>query len=181
MVSRMLTGSVAVLATLIYAFGCSPAFAQERTYEIYVCKVGRCAGYQMPLAVAEVRNLHNAQWWRDLEIEVKNISDKPIYFIRLGVLLPDTTNSPNGLGGWGVSLRYGRPALIDIARHTESDDVPLKPGESYVFKIPENVQGTFSKRPEALTRRVLFRIDTINYGDGTGVVGGGAPTSRALP
>ena len=35
----------------------------------------------MPLVVTEVRNLQSETWHKDLEIEVKNISDKPIYSI----------------------------------------------------------------------------------------------------
>src|SRR5437764_10501428 len=45
---------------------------------------------RMPLKVKEVRNLQKEEdWFRDLEIEVKNISDKPIYFIYLIIKFPD--------------------------------------------------------------------------------------------
>lgn len=157
-------------------------FAQERTYEIYVCKVWLCAGDKMPLAITDVRNLQNEKWWRDLEIEVKNISDKPIYSIRLIVGLPDTgsrrSDSPMTDGMWGVSLKYGRPELGDVARRAEPTDVSIKPGESYVFKIPENVQTTFSKRSETETKRVVLQVEIVNFGDGTGIVAGGVPVSH---
>lgn len=168
----------AALLTLFCVLCPAPTSAQQRAYELDACKAAPCAGQEMPLAVAQVRNLQGRHWWRDLEIEVKNVSDKPIYYVRLGVSLPETAD-----GGrvWGVFLRYGRPELIDIALRAESEDVPLRPGESHVFKIPEEVRATFSEQPEHLTRRLRLRIDTVSFGDGTGVEAGGVPAFRTLP
>lgn len=178
--SRTLIKFIAALAASVCPLAPPSALAQERVHEVYACKVGRCAGHPPPVAVTGVRNLQNGQWWRDLEVEVKNVSDKPIYYIRFGVSLPET-GAAGGFGLWGVFLRYGRPALVDIRLRAEAGDVPLKPGESHVFKIPEGGQATFSGQPEAVTRRVLLRVDTVNFGDGTGVVAGGVPVSRRRP
>ena len=173
---RLFINFIAALLTLLCAAGLTPTVAQERIYEMDVCNAGPCVGYQMPLAVSEVRNLQNQHWWQDLEIEVKNISNKPIYYIRFGVSLPDSVGF-NG-NSWGIFMRYGRPALVSLKERLEAEDIPLKPGEVHVFKIPEIVWLTFSQRTEAESRRVLLRIDTINFGNGTGVVAGGEPASN---
>ncbi|HEY5885432.1 MAG TPA: hypothetical protein VIT88_12130, partial [Pyrinomonadaceae bacterium] len=42
----------------------------------------------MPVALVEVRHLQSETWYEDLEIEVRNISSKPIYFVRAYLLFP---------------------------------------------------------------------------------------------
>jgi hypothetical protein len=44
-----------------------------------------------PVVVTDVRNLqrNDENWFRDLEIEVKNVSQKPVYYILLVVGFPD--------------------------------------------------------------------------------------------
>src|SRR5947209_18784810 len=42
----------------------------------------------IPVAIREVRNLQSDTWHKDLEIEVKNISDKPIYFMLAYLIFP---------------------------------------------------------------------------------------------
>ena len=179
-IRRSLTTSLLIL---LFLTGARPALAQERAYEVYKCKVWLCADTRRPRAVTGVRNLQNEQWWRDLEVEVKNTSDKPIYYIGFLIALPDTGSpkegSPKSDGMWGVHLNFGRPALGDVrAGRAEAGDLPLEPGESYVFKIPENVQGTFSRRPESHARKVLLEVVEVSFGDGTGFVAGGVAVRR---
>ncbi len=118
-----------------------------------------------------MRNLQNEHWMRDLELEIKNISSKPIYHIALTLALPD-------LGGqafhYGVPLRYGEPGkwvIDDIAR---PGDMSLKPGETYVFRVSDGLWQGFenytASLPDFLTKRVLFRY-AANFGDGTGFDG----------
>lgn len=177
---RQSANLLAVLLTLFCALGSSPAIAQERQYEVYSCKLRACLGQQMPLTITAVRNLQSAEWWRELEVEVKNTSDKPIYFIRFIIGLPDT--DPNrkaevNLGMYGLSLYYGRKELINISRAAEAGDTPLRPGETYIFRVPETSYGGFSRQSETLTKRLKFYFETINFGDNTGLIGG-APLSR---
>jgi hypothetical protein len=56
----------------------SNSSTQERKLKLKTFK-------DMPVAIHEVRKLQSETWHKDLEIEVKNISDKPIYF--MGVYL----------------------------------------------------------------------------------------------
>jgi hypothetical protein len=168
--SRLPFGFVVALLALLCASTFSPAAAQERSYEVYACQTPACLSSRQPLAVTAVRNLQGEQWWRELEVEVKNVSDKPIYYIRFGVSLPETSV---GGGKLGVMLRYGRPELIHLENRAGPEDALLRPGETHVFRIPRSVQRTFSGREEWETRKVLLRVDTVSFGDGTGVIMGG--------
>ena len=143
---------------------------------------------RMPVEVKEIRNLQNeGNWLRDLEIEVKNISRQPIYFISLTLGFPDVPAPPPqprpdgsiaSRSETGFSVYYGDLRLMNVERLAGSDDIPLKPGETYVFKIPnarvigyESMNRTMNLPPEAWNR-VELSFDTISLGDGTGYLGG---------
>jgi hypothetical protein len=143
----------------------------------------------MPVAVKEVRNLQKGEdeWFRDLEIEVENISDKPIYFNSLGIEFPDipapqpetradeTTPSRSTTG---VGMRFGALRLGDVRNLATADDTPLKPGEAHVFKVPDGfVQGFESmkkngKVPPDGSKNIVIEFNTISFGDGTGYIAG---------
>jgi hypothetical protein len=143
---------------------------------------------RMPLEVKEIRNLQKeGNWLRDLEIEVKNISRQPIYFISLTILFPDVpapTPTPHPETGYtpeavtGFSVFYGALRLMNVTQLAGPDDIPLKPGGTYVFKIPEarvlgheSMSRQMNVPPEAWNRVELY-FDTISLGDGTGYEGG---------
>ena len=166
------------------AFPCKAevATAQERNF-----KVKSFNGN--PIIVHEVRNLQKAEhWFRDLEIEVKNISDQPVYFIHLVILFPDIPPPPGGPGdakvGWG--LTYGRPELGSLWRLPNSEDVALKPGETYVFTIMEGYATglEYMKQqmnlPVAATDNIVIQFDTISFGDGTGYTASGLHGKRGF-
>lgn len=171
---RLLTCFTLQLLTLLLIANVQLTFGQERKYEIYGCRV--CPqGYQPPIEIVEVRNLQNEHWMRDLEIEVKNISSKPIYRISLGLDLPDIGNEASH---YGLSLRYGEPSSRFATDPVKPDAIPIKPGETYVFRIPESLWKGFENYmarmnfPDSLTRRIIFRFDAVNFGDGTGYEAG---------
>lgn len=174
-----------LLVTLLVLFTLSPASmpslskaqssAQERRYEVQTFR-------NMPVAVHEMRNLQKGEdWFRDLEIVVKNISDKPIYFISFTMKFPDI---PPPLGSpensiTGFSLIYGRPELGLLWNLAGSEDKPIKPGDTYVFTIPEGyvtglafMEMTMSLTPEQ-TKNLIIQFNAISFGDGTGYTGGG--------
>lgn len=143
---------------------------------------------RMPLAVKEVRNLQKeGNFFRNLEIEVKNTSRFSIYFISLLIEFPDiptpapTPRPDNGFipeATAGFSVTYGADRLRDIRQLVGPDDMPLKPGETYVFKIPEaRVLGFESMNREMnlspeVWNRIDLKFETISLGDGTGYEGG---------
>ena len=142
---------------------------------------------RMPVAIKEIRNLQKeGNWLRDLEIEVKNISRQPIYFISLSLGFPAVPASPpeprpdgsiasRSETGFGIS--YGPDRMTDMTELPGPDDVPLKPGETYVLKVPEayvmgyeSMNRTMKIPPEAWNR-IELSVSSINFGDGTGFVG----------
>ncbi len=160
---------------LLHAVGRKNTPAQDREYKVKTFK-------GMPVAVEEVKNLQKEKdWFQDLEIVVKNISDKPIYFIAFSVVFPDIAppaDAPKG-ATVGFPLRYGRAALGDLRNLASPEDVPIKPGETHVFTITkgfavglENMGKQMNLPPEA-TKKIVLRFDTFSFGDGTGYEGGG--------
>jgi hypothetical protein len=121
----------------------------------------------MPLEV-EVKNLQSKTWHKDLEIEVTNVSNKPIYFILAYLIFPDD-KVPNG--DVGIALHYGKRENILITHLADANDPHLAPGETYIFTIPEpertGFQARHKKYPD-LDKNLLFRFGLISFGDGTG-------------
>jgi hypothetical protein len=130
---------------------------------------------------AKVKDFENDQWVLDFELEVTNTSEKPIYFLSMYVLLPEFVQ--NG-GIKGIPLRYGRMDFIKSATRPLPDDIPIKPGETYTFKIPDQDQEAWSVRKAAglapNPRKLRFIFSGLSFGDGTGFVGTtGLPYPRA--
>jgi hypothetical protein len=131
---------------------------------------------RVPIKV-EIRNLKTDSLLRDIEIKVTNTAEKPIYFLELGIVLPDNL-SPDGYP-IGFPLRYGRLELIKFENPLEPNDLPLPPGESFVLKIPENNLSGFEglvakgKITPAEVKTVYLMFRHLTFGDKTGFSGGG--------
>ncbi len=120
--------------------------------------------------VLKVKDLKNKKWLRDLEIEVTNTGDKPIYHFAFLVDMPEVI-SPLG-SPYGYPIAYGRLRLHDLEERALPEDVPLKPGESCILKVPEqDVAGWESSKAndhafDPIKVRLIFV--GLNFGDGTG-------------
>jgi hypothetical protein len=116
------------------------------------------------------KDLKNEKWLRDLELEVTNIGNKPIYFLDFLVVMPGIKASTGN--EIAFPLRYGRVELGSIENKAEPDDIPIKPGETYVFKAYDsNVLGwdnykRNNNKPQPKKLTLNFRI--LSFGDGTG-------------
>jgi hypothetical protein len=123
------------------------------------------------------KDLNNEHWLRDLEIEVKNTGNKPIYFLVLVLDLPETKDRDGNLIGW--DLHYGRTDLISITAPLKPEDIPIRPGETYVFTVAERFVKGFERivREDGVVQpkkvRAIFQF--VNFGDGTGFSGTGNP------
>jgi len=125
----------------------------------------------MPLAVREVRNLQSDTWHKDLEIEVKNVSAKPIYFMLVYLVFPDWPPPANGRVG--VPIPFGERKYIDFNTIADPRDPHLNPGETFIFRIPEKLQKGLRvkhERDPEVMKRLEFDISTVSFGDGTGIV-----------
>ncbi len=162
----------------------APSFAkndEEREIEDKIPK-------HLPLKVklkqekeAKIKDIKNEQWISDFELEVTNTSEKPIYFLSMYLLFPEFVE--NG-GIRGIPLRYGRMDFIKSATRPLPDDIPIKPGETHTFKIPDQDQEAWSVHKAAGLapnhRKFRFIFSGLSFGDGTGFVGTtGLPYPRA--
>lgn len=117
------------------------------------------------------RDLNNEKWIGEFELELTNTGDKPIYYLDL-LLVSDVKLGGNFLV---FPLAYGRAALGDIVSKAGPDDIPIKSGETLVFKIhPGQITAwgksvREGKHPEA--RRLQIRLESLSFGDGTGLFG----------
>lgn len=124
---------------------------------------------KLPLAFA-VRNVTSERWVHDLEIEVTNTSDKPIYYMDMYVFLVGV-KGPEGstIGYW---LKYGRIQLISFLEPVLPEDVSIAPGEKYTFKISKSDAKSWevlkAKEGRAEPKSLKLLIQRINFGDGTG-------------
>lgn len=157
-------------AALIVRVMQAPSTAQTTNSEERKLRVSEFKN--MPLEVREIRNLQSETWYKDLEIEVKNVSDKPIYFILAFLMLPDDKSFGNGASG--IGLPFGERKNIDIRRYADPQDPHLDPGGTLVFTIPEKLRKGLRDKHETIreiTKNLALEFQVISFGDGTGFVG----------
>jgi len=108
------------------------------------------------------------KWVEEFELEVKNVGEKPIYFIYINLL----TDVKIGGSTLIFALVYGRAELGDIITKARPDDPSIKPGETYVFKIhPGQIQGwekSVREKTQPDASSIKAKIQMLSYGDGTG-------------
>jgi hypothetical protein len=123
-----------------------------------------------------LKDMNNDRWTSDLELEVTNTSDKPIYLLELWVEMPEII-SENG-HRVGFTLRYGRAAFVDFDARPIPDDKPIEPKETYVFKIEEKYQQSWAaykaKEHKADPKRIEITFTQLSFGDGSGFNGSDA-------
>lgn len=123
-----------------------------------------------------IRNLQNEDWENDLEVEIQNISDKHIYYVLIVLILPEVS-----INGYPSSFRmeFGDPELIQKNKLARANSNSIRPGDKYIFSIPKKqVKNVKEKKAELgiMTKvtKILFNLNVINFGDGTGYFGGKA-------
>jgi hypothetical protein len=126
----------------------------------------------LPVSVLSVQNLQSDTWPKELRIQIKNTSNKPIFFILAHLIFPDDP-APTGVSG--IPLEYGKPDSDEVGKDPDPDAEHLKPGDTFLFAIPESLEGGLTKKnqraPETF-QRMEFQFDLIIFGDGTGFESG---------
>ncbi len=144
----------------------------------------------------KVNNINSPEFPKGFQVEVKNISSKPIYHIFIHVSLPDTEPFRTG-GGIVFDLNFGHPKLV--ANSLRIEDItpsereefplsPLEPGESCVLSIEDKIAEGWRKeietkfgRDNPVIKNVELSIQVINFGDGTGyIIGRPYPNNRKI-
>ena len=124
----------------------------------------------LPVKIKEVRNLQSDTWYKDLEIEVKNVSDKPIYHILAWLQLPEVYGEGADRIS-GVTVEFGLAKYTDLRVIANPLDPLVKPGETCVLTIPEQYWGGLRWKHEHTPEKVRkfeLKFAVISFGDGTG-------------
>lgn len=174
---RLLLLFLLCLAVLFLIKGMlAPSIAQstkEREFEDKIPKHLPIKVKLKPEKEKAFKDLKNEKWVRDFELEVTNTGAKPIYFFAILLEVPELISESGRRLGY--PLIYGRHELASFTAKLLSEDIPLEPGRSYTFKLPDRwVKGleamqTRVKKP--ILKQVQIRFQVINFGDGTGFMG----------
>lgn len=125
-----------------------------------------------PVAIKQIRNAQSDHFLQDVEIEIKNLTNKPIYYVRLNMRFPDIEVEPKRY--YGFSLYYGDIKFDRIAELASPQDQPIPPGGTTILKVPNNIWEGFEGYKSdkhlspALTNKVEIRLEEVSFGDGTG-------------
>ena len=125
----------------------------------------------MPLRVRKVKGLQSETWPNDLEIEIENISSKPIYFINAVLEFPDDP-APNGVSG--IMFKFGKLENMDIARLAQPEDEHVDPAKTVVLKVSQVYRKGLMVRQQKTPhnfKELDFWFEIISFGDGTGYEG----------
>jgi hypothetical protein len=138
------------------------------------------AGYRLPVQVTAIRNLDKGHWIRDLEVEIKNLSSRPIYGVYVVFYLPNVRSRTYDLP-LSFYMTYGDRRFLSPHEVAGPDDQPLQPGQTATLKVEEKLARDTARYfsdngiPVAKTWLVRMAMLTINFGDETGFINGGSP------
>lgn len=134
--------------------------------------------------ILAIRHLQEEDWYNKVEFEIQNVSAKPIYFLLIWLTLKETFG-PGGLP-IAFSLHHGDMRLYSLEESPNENDVPIQPGEKVVLRIPEKhrksaVEHLVDKGISLDANHIEISVNMMNFGDGTGYVGGGRSSRKAVP
>ena len=158
LLSVLATASILLISHAMRTAQSQDSSSQERQFKTKEFQ-------DIPLRVESVTNLQSEKWNEDLEIKVKNISRKPIYFILAYIIFPEEKMSD---GFVGIRLMFGKRENLRVRQIANEKDPHLNPDETYVFTIPEPFKRGFAGRTYKDFRLEFF---VISFGDGTGFEG----------
>jgi hypothetical protein len=127
------------------------------------------------IEIKEIRGLQSSTFPLEFEVEIKNISDKPIYYIDFAAVLTESRPySPNNRPA-GFYLQYGHVRLSSVKERPQSDDIPIRPGDTAILRTAETSRMALRKKAEKDSgfadkglSRVVLVLQRINFGDGNG-------------
>lgn len=137
----------------------------------------------VPLKV-EFKNYNKVDWWHDLELQVTNTGNKPIYYVWL-ILWLDVKNKDGKQHA--ISFKFGDNGKFYPANTDDlatSDDAAILPGKSYTFKVDASSVKFWDllKSEESFVRPSEAVLDHgfTSFGDGSGLEAGGSPVKKKI-
>lgn len=125
-----------------------------------------------PIAIKQIRNAQSSDFLQDLEIEIQNVSDKPVYYVHLHMRFPDIEFAPKQ--HYGFSLHYSDLKFDQVGELASPKDQPIPVGGTYIFKVPISICKGFEtyktkkSLSQAATNKVEIGLMEVSFGDGTG-------------
>lgn len=160
------------LSLLVMMFlGAILASAQERRYQI----VEKMYPKEV-VKIVDVRNIQSEAFPQGFEIEIKNVSDKPIYYINIA-LTYRSSEYDRRVMPYGGNMSFGESRLYSFRERAREEDRSIKPGGSVVLRVSEAEWKCFNEKvlsgeiPRDTTNIVKIIFQHINFGDGTGMLG----------
>jgi hypothetical protein len=128
-----------------------------------------------PIKIQKAIGGQGDEWLENLAIEVENTSNKPVYFVRLTVILPQVVENNKQLC---FDVIYGDWRLVNLSQKANAGNSAIPPGQRMrLYFSPGNHQhlvNFLSSRSRSLstvtTASVL--LQEVNFGDGTGYLAG---------
>jgi hypothetical protein len=117
-------------------------------------------------------------WFKGLKVMVENVSDKPVTYIRVGIVFPRqqdrevTQEIP-----YGESIGYGVDPFSPEGSETSNQAKAIAPGKSIELAMPDEFfNGTKAVLKElkfpASIKRIVLTVETVGFEDGTAWSGG---------
>jgi archaellum component FlaF (FlaF/FlaG flagellin family) len=167
---RSLSALVVFISLLAAAFGIMSGAAQSPAKEEREVKDRVAKHLPVKLKVKNeqsLKDLKNKKWARELEVEVKNTGDKPIYYVHVEIVMPEIVI--NG-GELVLMMAYGRKELAYPDAPIKDSDIPILPGETVTLKVPEGTLKAFEEfRDEDKVysdpKKVEIEVNAVNLGD----------------
>ncbi|HYH86384.1 MAG TPA: hypothetical protein VEX60_13105, partial [Pyrinomonadaceae bacterium] len=175
--------AILLVSSLVVVYGFASGIAESQKEDAVSVgkerKVVNAVHENMPVNLKiknekSLKEMKNKNWARELEVEVKNTGNKPIYFVNVQVVMREIII--NG-GKLTLIMAYGRNDLIRPDTPVEPDDLPILPGESITLKLPESMwkpYEDFRDRDKLYSdpKKIEFEVQVINFGDGTNLIKG---------
>lgn len=124
------------------------------------------------LSIEEITGITAKDFPRGFSIKVKNISQKPIYYIKIAVDMPKSASYLNGVRGAFI-LTWGNSKLTRQDEIASAEDKAIAPGETCVLALSEKRINSFYQdapnRAEFLSRgtsQLVVLFQTLSFGDG---------------
>ncbi|HKP13480.1 MAG TPA: hypothetical protein VJZ91_15275 [Blastocatellia bacterium] len=145
----------------------SAAFSQETGERQF--RIERRSDH--PIAIKQIRNAQSERFLHDVEVEIQNVGNKPVYFVYLYIRFPDIEVMPNV--HYANTLIYGDPRLSQAAQLPGPQDQSIPPGGTVTLTVSKGEWSGFEwyqhekQLPRAATNLVEIYLKEVNFGDGT--------------
>jgi hypothetical protein len=167
---RTLVRTSALAALALTLVSASATLAGRRDRELRVVSIDNS-----PTQIVSQRTGAKRDFVGGLSIEVKNVTDKPLYYVSYVLILTDTAKYLDG-APVAYNLNWGNVALAAPGVLPGPQDAALAPGQTVTLAVSPAKWQTYVSFAKAkgvpVTTRAELRPYIVAFGDGSGWIGG---------